>query len=160
MDLIKIWKSPNQEENPIKYRNYKPIPNRENFYKSNKKFNKPRNTTDKPYPKKTNFNKNKFIPTYYKCGKVGHIKNKCPTKNKINSLDINEHLKEQLTKLLINFDSSEYELDTLQSEFQLQSQSSSFENKTINQYCICNTINVISKEQELIWEIIKEINDP
>ena len=48
------------------------------------------------YKKKTDKKK----PVCYKCGKVGHYKNNCKVKNKINELNINEELKNKLLSIL------------------------------------------------------------
>ena len=49
----------------------------------------------------------------YKCGKIGYYSNKCTTKKKLENLQIDEDLKQQLCKLLLNsLDEEEIESST------------------------------------------------
>lgn len=52
-------------------------------------------------------NANKNLPICFKCEKVGHYKNKCRRKQKINEINIDEGLRRQLLQLLVSSSESE-----------------------------------------------------
>ena len=63
----------------------------------------PKGSKKKRYSKeKSQPSSSKPIPTCNKCGKVGHTTNKIWTKRKLQGLQMDEGLKLQLSKLLIN----------------------------------------------------------
>ncbi|XP_058192187.1 uncharacterized protein LOC131309594 [Rhododendron vialii] len=121
----------------------------------------------------------------FKCDKIGHYANKCKTKKKLNELQIDEGLKQQLFKLLLNSsdsesqDDSEGQINEVSDQDQGEDTSSTSEEQDSNN-CRCNSvecstsdnhwkaivemnglsINVLTDKQQGILDINDEIDDP
>ena len=155
---------------------YKNYSNKKRKYKKPYKKIKDKQTYNKPLksPKKTNKKKKQIV--CYKCGKVGHYKSNCKVKQQINELDISETLKDKLMDIFI-IHSSEDEVSSSEEEEIYQLKESSFSEQSSDSEleedevhicnclskdnCICNkTINVLSKQEDIILELIDKINNP
>lgn len=128
-----------------------------------------------PRRKKRQFSKRKQVsskpPICYKCGKIGHKSPECTMKKKINELVRDEGLKKQLLAVLIDdsqLESKESYSDESTSSFSSSSSEVSASDLDDCQYedngnCLCAlnglSINVLSKEDNLILDIIDAIDD-
>ncbi|XP_022930125.1 uncharacterized protein LOC111436618 [Cucurbita moschata] len=98
---------------PKPYHSYRP---RETYLNKPVQSQKPRYSRRKYIPTKTHRGKKK--QTSFKCREEGHYVNKCPIRGKINELDIDQELKNQLLRLTLtdSEQSSEGEILELQKE--------------------------------------------
>ncbi|KAI8554885.1 hypothetical protein RHMOL_Rhmol05G0131500 [Rhododendron molle] len=131
-------------------------------------------------PKKTSDESKKATAKCFKCGKIGHYANKCKTKKKLNELQIDEGLRQQLFKLLL--ESSEESSDE-ETEDQVNDLSDHDEESSSTEEeapCNCNnlefstsdnywkaivemnglSINVLTDKQQGLLDIIDQIEDP
>lgn len=105
--------------------------------------------------------KKKKLPVCYKCEKVGHYKNKCKTKQKVNELNIDEGLKKQLLKIMLNSESetsgSEEEGGQEINEINTSSE------EECDSDCECYTcvlgLYVLTNKENTILEIVDKIED-
>jgi hypothetical protein len=122
------------------------------------------------------FKKNKKKPESevhcYKCGKIGHYANKCTTKKKLEEIQLDEGLRLQLGKLLLN-SSSESESDDELNELGYSSSSESESPEDCTGKCCTSSqnhmkvfanlnglsINVLSKSQQDILQLVDQIHD-
>ena len=94
-------------------------------------------------------------PVCFRCGKVDHYKKDRKVKKKINNLNILEDLKDMLYEVMLNSSKSksktgsdnEDDINQLDSDEEISSQTSSSQEDCINGNCDCHpkTINVISQ---------------
>ena len=106
---------------------------------------------------------------YFKCGKVGYYKKDCRVRKKINNLNVSEDLKDMLYEVMLNSSKSksktgsdnEDDINQLDSDEEISSQTSSSQEDCINGNCDCHpkTINVISQEQELVLDVLRKVED-
>lgn len=115
----------------------------------------------------------------HKCGKPGHYANKCLTKKKIESLEIDEDIKQKNYNILLNSDDeSNTPSDSEESEnniFEIVSTSSeekcSSEEDKCASHCQMekdyyksilqmNELNVLNKNETLTLDLIDQIQDP
>jgi hypothetical protein len=121
-------------------------------------------------------------PVCYRCGKTGHFQKNCKVKKEINKIDISKYSTEQLKDKFLQIlqtDSENESNDSLADNasdneiFQIEnsSESSCSENSSEEgiELCHCNnkdfcsckkTINVLSKSEQIIFELIDKIEDP
>ena len=105
----------------------------------------------------------------FKCGKVGYYKKDCKVRKKINNLNVLEDLKNMLCEVLLKTSESksrtdsdnEDDINQLDSSGEVSSQTSSNQEECVKGNCNCRpkTINVISKDQELVLDILRKIED-
>ena len=124
---------------------------------------------------------NQDTRTCWKCGKVGHLANKCTTKKKLAELDIDEGLKLSLSKILLNTSPDQRPTEPSSEDNEIQeiggSTPSSSSPSDHDQPCTskCSkelsywkaiasmnglSINVLTSTQEDILAIIDKILDP
>ena len=138
-----------------------------NKYKENKHEEKykDKRASKKSYkkykkPNKTNQKESKDLVICYKCGKTGHMAKNCYVKKRINELDISDQLKAQISRLILNNnssdDESDYDLNFVQNYSSSEESESSCE--CIGK-CTCNQINVITNEEREILELLDKIQD-
>jgi hypothetical protein len=160
----KNYKS-NKRNKPYKFYNNKPHKN-SNFRSQDKRFGKQKDRT----------------PVCYRCGKTGHFQKNCKVKKEINKIDISKYNTEQLKDKFLQIlqtDSENDSNDSLDDNasdneiFQIENSSdSSFSENSSEEgieLCHCNnkdfcsckkTINVLSKSEQIIFELIDKIEDP
>jgi hypothetical protein len=155
----------NKRNKPYKFYNNKPYKN-SNFRTQAKNVGKQKDRT----------------PVCYRCGKSGHFQKNCKVKKEINKIDISKYSTEQLKDKFLQIlqtDSENESNDSLADNasdneiFQIEnsSESSCSENSSEEgiELCHCNnkdfcsckkTINVLSKSEQIIFELIDKIEDP
>jgi hypothetical protein len=161
----KLYKNSNKRNKPYKFYNNKPYKN-SNFRTQAKNVGKQKDRT----------------PVCYRCGKTGHFQKNCKVKKEINKIDISKYSTEQLKDKFLQIlqtDSENESNDSLADNasdneiFQIEnsSESSCSENSSEEgiELCHCNnkdfcsckkTINVLSKSEQIIFELIDKIEDP
>ena len=156
-----------------KYRSYRRRKNKNYSQPKERYYSKPRKG------KRTSKSQRKKALSEVKCfscGKFGHYASKCSTKKKLNELNIDEGLKLQLSKLLLNsesepYTSSESSSDELnEMEFISSSSSSDSENPCpcdkqpshIKALALSNglKLNVLTSAEQSLLEIANDIADP
>ncbi|KAK3204983.1 hypothetical protein Dsin_019029 [Dipteronia sinensis] len=107
----------------------------------------------------------------FKCGKQGHYANNCQElKNKIQSLDIDDHIKDRLIQVLCDESDTDIEISSLDNEILILGDSDTTEKTSSDdpseetpetQLCICKEINVLDQhDYSLIISMIDIIEDP
>ncbi len=92
-------KTISKSSKPYRKKSYR----RKSYDKDYSKTKSNRNSRDKGKTNKLNSKKKpKSEVKCYKCGKFGHYANRCLTKKKLNELQLDEGLRLQLSKLLLN----------------------------------------------------------
>ena len=137
-----------------------------NAYRPREKYqNKP------VQPQKPTYSKRKYTPTKThkgkkqqtscKCREEGHYANTCPIRGKINELDIDQELKNQLLQLALtdSEQSSEGEILKLQEESDSYS-STEYKSEQEGRRMCEGCINVLTKDQEILLEVVEKIQDP
>jgi len=135
------------------------IPPKRNWNLKKKSSNK----TAETQPPKQNHNpppqdKSKII--CYKCGRFGHYKRDCKMKEKINNLNMNDELKEQIAKIFLESSDEEEEevgeiIENSDEEIEECGETDCDEN------CSCRyQVNVISSETKRALEMIDLIENP
>ena len=104
----------------------------------------------------TKTNKGKRKQTCFKCREEEHYANKCMLKGKINELDIDQELKDQL--LTDSEQSSEGEILELHEESDSYS-STEYESEQERKRTCEGCINVLTKDQEILLERVKKVLD-
>ncbi|XP_050290015.1 uncharacterized protein LOC126728193 [Quercus robur] len=144
---------------------------------TSKHYRKQKFKTDDFYKKGKSKSTGKFIPKAsgkcFKCGKKGHLQKECEAKAKtlINTLISDQTSKEEIFKLLeLDHSKSEsstrekYQLYRTSSETSRVSSSSSSDTDEIlacqDSCCKNKTISVLSKQEELLLDLIEQIEDP
>ncbi|KAL4204308.1 hypothetical protein AMTRI_Chr01g131490 [Amborella trichopoda] len=145
------------------HKKYRPEKKERKLYKRKKK-----EKYIKKFLPKDQYRKGKRkITICYKCGKVGHYKNTCKIKKKLNAIILDENIrnqiydiiqlnKEESTSSSENNSSSDISLiGQIEDENIIISNSSDME-------CSCSmpSCNMLSKEDSLILDIIDKINNP
>jgi hypothetical protein len=158
-------------------------------YNSNKK-NKPyKFYNNKPYknsnftPQAKNVGKQKDrTPVCYKCSKTGRFQKNCKVKKEINKIDISKYNTEQLKNKFLQILQTDSENDSNDSlednasnneNFQIENSFDSSYSKNSSEeemelchcdnkdFCSCKkTINVLTKSEQIIFELIDKIEDP
>ena len=124
------------------FRQHKPA-----YHKPRKPFRKTPREHNKP---KEDFPKTKL--TCFRCGKQGHISKYCRFSKKLNKIrNIDESVLEQINNLLI---------DTSESETETENTSDDLNNIQEDDLAgSSSSINVITKEQDLLFDIITKLPD-
>jgi hypothetical protein len=121
-------------------------------------------------------------PVCYRCGKTGHFQKNCKVKKEINKIDISKYSTEQLKNKFLQIlqtDSENDSNDSLEDNasdneiFQIENSSDSSYSKNSSEegielchcdnkdFCSCKkTINVLTKSEQIIFELIDKIEDP
>ena len=91
----------------------------------------------------------------------GHYANKCPIRGKINELDIDQELKNQLLRLALidSEQSSEGEILEVQDESDSYS-STKYESRQEGKRTCEGCIIVYTKDQEILLEVVEKVQDP
>ena len=160
-----------------KYRGKEPS---EHFHRKKTKakyYRKQKYSKDDFYKKGKSKPTRKFIPKAsgkcFNCGKKGHFRKECKAKAKtlINTLVSNQASKDEIFKLL-ELDHSENESSSseIRQIYQSSSEPSRASSSTssgpdepipcMDSCCKNKTINVLSKQEELLLDLIEEIEDP
>ncbi|KAL4188033.1 hypothetical protein AMTRI_Chr09g42100 [Amborella trichopoda] len=146
-----------------KHKKYRPDKKERKLYKRKKK-----EKYIKKFLQKNQYKKGKKkIPICYKCRKVGHYKNTCKVRKKLDAIILDEKIRNQIYDI-IQLDKEEFTsssdndscsdislIGQIEDENILISSSSDME-------CSCNMIscNMLSKEDSLILDLIDRINNP
>lgn len=93
-----------------------------------------------------------------KCGKIGHYANKCLTKKKISKLQIDEGLRQQLCKLMLNFSDSESSTEQEINDISTESDSESTESNNSPRNFNCNNLEGDCSTSDNYWKAIVEMN--
>jgi hypothetical protein len=155
----------NKRNKPYKFYNNKPYKN-SNFRTQAKNVGKQKDRT----------------PVCYRCGKTGHFQKNCKVKKEINKIDISKYSTEQLKDKFLQIlqtDSENDSNDSLEDNasdneiFQIENSSDSSYSENSSEegieLCHCNnkdfcsckkTINVLTKSEQIIFELIDKIEDP
>ncbi|PIN11405.1 hypothetical protein CDL12_15999 [Handroanthus impetiginosus] len=118
--------------------------------------------------------KKKKIVICCRCSQVGHYVNRCKVKNKIESLDLDEGLKKSLCKILLNEKREDIfgNIVSKNSNSGSKNESSNFtknkleesplEKKNVMTFANTRnvTLNVLTKEESFILDLIDQISDP
>ncbi|KAL4187816.1 hypothetical protein AMTRI_Chr09g21120 [Amborella trichopoda] len=146
-----------------KHQKYRPDKKERKLYKRKKK----KNIYIKKFLPKDQYGKGKKkITICYKCGKVGHYKNTCKVRKKLNAIILDENIRNQIYDII--------QLDKEESTSSLESDSSSdislieqIEDENIiissssDMECSCSmpSCNMLSKEDSLILDILDKIDN-
>src|SRR5262249_35063288 len=133
------------------YYKHNKIKRRDKNYKYQpRKFSQPKQF-NKSFQPKQNFNK----IVCYKCHQPGHTSKFCKLNRKLHELELQEEILKKIEVLLIESESSsDSENESLESDPQIDELENSTESSTENE------ISVITKEQQLILEVINQIDNP
>ncbi|XP_065617381.1 uncharacterized protein LOC136062357 [Quercus suber] len=152
----------------------------EHFHRKKTKakyYRKQKYSKDDFYKKGKSKSTGKFIPKAsgkcFNCGKKGHLRKKCKAKAKtlINTLISDQAGKDEIFKLLkLNHSDSETSSSKIRQIYQSSSESSRVSSNTssssneaiacMDSCCRNKTINVLSKQEELLLDLIEQIKDP
>lgn len=91
-------------------------------------------------------------PVYYKCHKPGHIARYCKLNQRISTLDLDDQVKIQISNLLIDSEKEEDYLNHLEDDISTSSSSQPTSDKEEGGH----TINVLTKDQNLLLDIIED----
>ena len=133
-------------------------------FRKRKNFSKPfpKKKPYKSYHKKHNkdFHKKSVFKdiTCYKCGKKGHTSKYCRLNTKLNELQLEEQTLQKIQELMIDSSNSESENDCdlsteSENDFQLDEIATSSSSESLQ-------INVLTKDQELLLDVLKRIESP
>ncbi|XLU74960.1 hypothetical protein S245_034013, partial [Arachis hypogaea] len=143
---------PRKSKRPSNRKVFKPNPEK-NFRISRKSFQKPKN--EKSFQKNFQNHPQKNPIICYTCKKPGHISKYCRSKGKINNLNLDPLIEEQINNLLI--ESSDNDSDPKSSDDINSIQVDDIESSS-NSYV--KQISVLSKDQDLLFDTIEATDNP
>ncbi|KAL4198527.1 hypothetical protein AMTRI_Chr03g46340 [Amborella trichopoda] len=142
-----------------KHKKYRPDKKERKLYKRKKK----EKYIKKFLPKNQYKNEKKKIPICYKCGKVGHYKNTCKVKKKLDAIILDENIRNQIYDIIQlnnNEESTSSSKNNSSSDIslirQIEAENFIISNSS-DMECSCN---ILSKEDSLILDLIDRINEP
>ncbi|XP_038685740.1 uncharacterized protein LOC119985523 [Tripterygium wilfordii] len=105
-------------------------------------------------------NEDKKLVTCYRCGRLRHYANKCRVKKAIDALELDEGMKKSLELALLNNREEKKRIMELANESEISEESENLESEDEDiEDCYCG-LNVITREDNLVLDLIDQIQDP
>lgn len=126
------------------------------YNKSYKKFNsEPNKQPETGFPFSNIPKKSRSGTGCYNCGKQGHISKYCRLRGKIKALNLDQDVEDRISNLLIESSEEESHKEPSEDLNQIQNDDLPEEDSESS-----SQINVLTKEQDLLFEAINAITDP